>query len=285
MAALAIFVISSPQAYGAIEDMFGQDSSPSQTTDDTMSGLSGEPEGESSDDGQAADAESTEASDEPLFGERVAESQPQGDESDDSLLDIAPAFAAGGVLSGTLLGAILFEGMRVAMLIAVFGPLLARRAKGDEGVLTKGRILGYIEAHPGIHFSALRDGLELANGSTSHHVHSLEREGRIISWSDGRRTRYAVPGVDPTTMHVLAHPATGIQINILNALENIPETGMSAADLRKRLECTRQLLAYHLDTLKGRELILKEGKGKASKYRLSESGRSHLEILANAQIN
>lgn len=175
--------------------------------------------------------------------------------------------------------ALLLEGVKISMIIVLFGPLLAKRHSGEGGTLTKGRILGYIEAHPGIHFSALRDGLSLANGATSHHLHNLEREGKIISWSDGRRTRYAIPSIDPTTLNTLKHPATAVQKSILNALEGNFDDGLSSSELRKRLECTRQLLAYHLDSLSGRQFIERNGKGRKTIWQISAKGQQHMEIL------
>ena len=123
--------------------------------------------------------------------------------------------------------------------------------------------------------------MSLANGATSHHLHNLEKEGKIISWTDGRRTRYAIPNIDPTTLNTLKHPATAVQKSILNALENNCDQGLSSSELRKRLECTRQLLAYHLGSLAGRQFIERNGKGRKTVWLISTKGQQHIEILQN----
>jgi DNA-binding MarR family transcriptional regulator len=200
------------------------------------------------------------------------------DLSDDNLKLGGASLATSFIISSAGF-ALLLEGVKISMIITLFGPLLAKKYSGESGTLTKGRILGYIEAHPGIHFSALRDGLSLANGATSHHLHNLEREGKIISWSDGRRTRYAIPSIDPTTLNTLKHPATAVQKSILNALENNFDDGLSSTELRNRLECTRQLLAYHLGSLSGRQFIERKGKGRKTIWQISIKGQQHMEIL------
>ena len=85
------------------------------------------------------------------------------------------AIMAVGLLTSTTTAIILSESARYSILLAVLGPLLAIANRGDKGVFTRGRILGFIEAHPGIHFSALRDALDLGNGVTAHHIQVLEK--------------------------------------------------------------------------------------------------------------
>ena len=69
------------------------------------------------------------------------------------------------------------EAARVGILLAIAGPIIAISQRGESGTFTRGRILGYVEANPGIHFSALRDALEIANGVCAHHLKVLEKEG------------------------------------------------------------------------------------------------------------
>ena len=76
--------------------------------------------------------------------------------------------------------------------MALFSPLLAKIKSTREDLLTRGRILGYLEANAGIHFSALRDALGLANGVTAYHLQILESKNQIISWRDGKLRRYAI---------------------------------------------------------------------------------------------
>ena len=109
------------------------------------------------------------------------------DDSNDSGMDLPTRLFAGGVgaLGSLALGSLLFEVLRVTVLVALVSPMLARMKKNREDMLTRGRLLGYLEANAGIHFSALRDALGLANGVTAYHLHTLESQGQVSSWRDG----------------------------------------------------------------------------------------------------
>ncbi|MCS5536543.1 MAG: hypothetical protein NZ770_00415, partial [Candidatus Poseidoniaceae archaeon] len=140
------------------------------------------------------------------------------------VLSLAAVLAMG--LMGTMLTAVIAsEAGRVSLMLAVIGPILAISQRGEAGTFTKGRIQGYVEAHPGIHFSALRDALSLANGVTAHHLHALEKEGRIISWLDGPKRRYASTGIDPKLLSKLEQPVVGMQQAILEVLSSAGALG------------------------------------------------------------
>jgi predicted transcriptional regulator len=51
-------------------------------------------------------------------------------------------------------------------------------------------IAGYVSAHPGTHFSKLRDDLKLGTGESQHHLHRLENEAVVTSQKDGDYRRY-----------------------------------------------------------------------------------------------
>ena len=266
------------QGSGGENSNDGDDSNGTQSNDEDSA--------ESSNTDSSSPAESETFSDDEL--QQVVLQQPNEDGDSDSKftltdnnLKLGTASLATSFIASSVGLAFLLEGVKISILLALFGPLLAKRHSDESGTLTKGRILGYIEAHPAIHFSALRDGLSLANGATSHHLYNLEKEGKIISWTDGRRTRYAIPNIDPTTLNTLKHPATAVQKSILNALENNCDQGLSSSELRKRLECTRQLLAYHLGSLAGRQFIERNGKGRKTVWLISIKGQQHIEILQN----
>jgi len=189
-----------------------------------------------------------------------------------------------GVIGTLTTGLVVSEGIRTGVLLALAGPLIGVFLKGESSTLTRGRILGFVEAHPGIHFSALRDALRLANGVTSHHIHTLEKEGRILSWADGIRRRYAASGIDPSTITTLEHPVTGMQRAILEILANSDAIGLSKSELRTQLHASRQLMAYHLKRLGERELVAKQGRGRKATWSLSEDGTSLLQAQVTASI-
>jgi DNA-binding transcriptional ArsR family regulator len=183
-----------------------------------------------------------------------------------------------GMLGSIATGIILTEGARTGVLLALAGPLLAAMNRKEADVETRGRILGFVEAHPGIHFSALRDALGLANGVTAHHLYKLEQSGQAISWSAGRRRRYAVSGIDRDKLSLLEKPVHGMQQAILEVLVQSEALGLSATELRLRLEASRQLMSYHLQQLYARKLVAREGKGRKARWTLSETGSQQLKV-------
>jgi len=189
------------------------------------------------------------------------------------ILSLAAIFAVGAI--GSMLGAALAsEGVRMGLLLAVVGPIVGLMVKNENGTFTRGRVLGYIEAHPGIHVSALRDALELANGVTAHHLYSLEKEGKIISWADARRRRYATSGIDPKRLKEIENPLTGMQQAIMQVLVESGEMGLTSIELRVALQTSRQLMSYHLRCLDEKELVASEGRGRKKTWKVKNAGRS-----------
>jgi len=186
-----------------------------------------------------------------------------------------------GILSSAATLMISSEAARVGIILALVGPIIAISQRGENGTFTRGRILGYVEANPGIHFSALRDALETANGVCAHHLKVLEKEGRIISWLDGRIRRFASSGIDPKRMADLQHPVTGMQFVILNYLAQSGEIGMSSTELLATLEASRQLMNHHMRSLKERGFVESSGRGRASRWHILPDGMRGLEAAAH----
>ena len=182
-----------------------------------------------------------------------------------------------GLLTSTSVAILTSEAARFSILLAIIGPLVGLSQRGEGGVFTRGRILGFIEAHPGIHFSALRDALSLGNGVTAHHIQVLEREGRIISWVDGKVRRFASSGIDQKRLKELQSPVVGMQIAILQILAENEQIGIKSGELRVKLETSRQLLSYHMKQLSDREFVSSSGKGRALKWSILEKGMRQLE--------
>lgn len=187
------------------------------------------------------------------------------------------AIMAVGLLTSTATAIFASEGARFAILLAVMGPLLAITQRGEGGIFTRGRLLGFIEAHPGIHFSALRDALELGNGVTAHHIQILEKEGRVISWIDGRVRRFASSGVDQTRLQEIQNPVTGMQIAILQVLSDSGALGIHTGELRTKLATSRQLLSYHMKQLSERNFVKSSGRGRSIRWNLLEEGQEKLD--------
>ena len=189
--------------------------------------------------------------------------------------------AGGGAALGSLAaGSILFEAMRVTVLIALATPLLARMKANREDLLTRGRILGYLEANSGIHFSALRDALGLANGVTAYHLHTLEVQGEVISWRDGKLRRYAVSSLTKEELSRIRNPIAGTRLAILEVLAESGQIGLKGSEFKTKLQISRQLLSHHLSELKSAELVEPASESRRPNWRLSSIG---LETLSNSR--
>ena len=200
------------------------------------------------------------------------------DDSDDSGMDLPTRLFAGGVgaLGSLALGSILFEAMRVTVLVALVSPMLARMKKNREDMLTRGRLLGYLEANAGIHFSALRDALGLANGVTAYHLHTLESQGQIISWRDGKLRRYAVSSLTREQVSRIRNPIAGTRLAILEVLAESGNIGLSGTEIRVRLAISRQLLSHHLSELRNGEMVEAASEALRPNWRLSDTGKDVL---------
>ena len=193
----------------------------------------------------------------------------------------ASLVAGGGAALGSLaVGSILFEAMRVTVLVALATPLLARMKANQEDLLTRGRILGYLEANSGIHFSALRDALGLANGVTAYHLHTLEGQGEVISWRDGKLRRYAVSSLTKEELSRVRNPIAGTRLAILEVLADSGQIGLKGSDIKTKLQISRQLLSHHLSELKSAELVEPASESRRPNWRLSSIG---LETLSSSR--
>lgn len=185
----------------------------------------------------------------------------------------------GGVFSSLFFGSFLFEFIRILFFLAFLSPLIATKDKKDER--TRGRILGFVEANAGIHFSALRDGLGLANGVTAYHLRILEIENSVISWRDGRLRRYAVSTISSHDIDSIRHPIVGTRLAILEILHQSESLGLTGKEIQQRLAISRQLLSHHLSSLRSLKLVERDGSSRKSPWKLSLHGLKELDGIQN----
>ena len=209
------------------------------------------------------------------------EAQPvikRGEKEDDSGSTLPQRLLAGGVgaLGSLVLGSLVLEFVKVTVLVALMSPMLARMKSNREDMLTRGRLLGYLEANAGIHFSALRDALGLANGVTAYHLHTLESTGQIISWRDGKLRRYAISSLSREEIGRIRNPIAGTRLAILEVLSESGNIGLSGTEIRSKLEISRQLLSHHLSELRNGELVEAATEARRPNWRLSDNGMKTL---------
>ncbi len=201
-----------------------------------------------------------------------------GEDDDDSALPGQLIAGGIGALGSLLVGSAFLEFVKVTVLVALVAPMLARMKSNREDMLTRGRLLGYLEANPGIHFSALRDALGLANGVTAYHLHFLETTGQIISWRDGKLRRYAISSLTKEEVSRIKSPISGTRLAILEVLADSGNLGMSGPEIRKKLEISRQLLSHHLSELRNGGMIEAASEARRPNWKVSDTGHDALTM-------
>lgn len=159
----------------------------------------------------------------------------------------------GLIVTGATFGALIF----VAVLVVVnenvkYGALLfllplyskIKREKVLDHFI-RGQIYGYVMANPGEHYNAIKQALEITNGSLAHHLKTLEREQFVKSKRFGLYRRFY-----PWAMRV---PEDGyfqlneIQKNILDLCRHQP--GVSQKEISASLRLTPPTINYHIAIL------------------------------------
>ena len=225
----------------------------------------------------AFEEESTpESNDAPAEADFAPEQPLLGDEDESNRGPLMILFG-GSVLSTIFVGSLFFEFMRVLFIVAFLTPLVAKKKHDNER--TRGRVLGFIEANAGIHFSALRDGLGLANGVTAYHLQILEKERSILSWRDGKLRRYAASTIDLSDIDSIKSPLVGTRLAILEVLSQSGAIGLSGKEIRMQLEISRQLLSHHLRALDNNGFIEKTGSSRKALWRISLDGVQALQVV------
>ena len=205
-------------------------------------------------------------------GENPDAKQGQDEEEGDGELPGQLIAGGAGALGSLLIGSVFLESVKVTVLVALVSPMLARIKSNREDMLTRGRLLGYLEANPGIHFSALRDALGLANGVTAYHLNFLESSGQIISWRDGKLRRYAISSLTKEEVSKIKNPISGTRLAIMEVLADTGNLGMSGPDIRKKLQISRQLLSHHLSELRSGGMIEAVSVSRRPNWKVSDSG-------------
>ena len=229
------------------------------------------------DDQEGAESDDSQESDMAFFEPVKSEKGDAG--GVDNTLSYVFFGIGGGAFSSLVFGSFLFEFIRVLFFLAFLTPLIATKDKKDER--TRGRILGFVEGNAGIHFSALRDGLGLANGVTAYHLRLLENENAILSWRDGKLRRYAVSTISSHDIDSIRHPIVGTRLAILEILHQSESLGLTGKEIQERLAISRQLLSHHMRSLRNSNFVEKNGSSRKAPWKLSVEGLKELNGIQN----
>ncbi|MBX0321913.1 MarR family transcriptional regulator [Halomicroarcula sp. F13] len=118
-------------------------------------------------------------------------------------------------------------------------------------------IAGYVSAHPGTHFSKLRDDLQLGTGEAQHHLHRLENEGVVASQKDGDYRRYfpadQFTEFEQTTLGYLRRATPrGMLVTMLR------DPTVTASELAATLDVSRPTISNYAADLESAGLLSRE---------------------------
>ncbi|WP_336336973.1 winged helix-turn-helix transcriptional regulator [Haloarcula brevis] len=118
-------------------------------------------------------------------------------------------------------------------------------------------IAGYVSAHPGTHFSKLRDDLKLGTGEAQHHLHRLETEGVVASQKDGDYRRYFPAGQFSEFEQVaLGYLRRSTARGMLVTLLRHPD--VTASELASELDVSRPTVSKYAADLEAAGLLSRE---------------------------
>lgn len=122
---------------------------------------------------------------------------------------------------------------------------------------TRGRIYGYLEAHPGAHYNELKNTLGLNNSVLAYHLNTLEREEYIKSKKEGN-LRCFYPAYSSVRCK---NGFSNIQNKILEFLYMHP--GITQKELVEQLGCaSQQVVSYNVKVLSKARVLRTERNGK-----------------------
>jgi len=109
------------------------------------------------------------------------------------------------------------------------------------------RVYEHVEANPGVHFTAIREDLDIATGQTQYHLRKLVRAGDVVAEEIRGQTHYFDRSYGPWERRALAFVRRETARALLaHPLEDGP---LAAAELTDRLDVSRSTVAWHVSSL------------------------------------
>jgi predicted transcriptional regulator len=169
-------------------------------------------------------------------------------------------------------GIIGFLGFTEVGMLAVLWTLLLplfTRLRRDEVLnqFTRGEIFGFIKANPGVHLTAIKENLDLANGVLAYHLKVLIREEFVITRREGGYKRFY-----PHDMRVPRKRVhfTRLQLDMVEKLSLHP--GLTQTALARMLGESKQVVNYNLRVLIAAEVVRVEKDGSSTKCYVQKKG-------------
>lgn len=133
-------------------------------------------------------------------------------------------------------------------------------------------IFQHVSENPGVHFRALLEALDYAQGTVQYHLHWLEDEGLVESSTDGQFTRYypadSFDEVDQAVMNALRRECAR------RIVAHLATAGpLSTSELSDRIEKSPSTVSWHLSKLAEADIVTSERQGRSVEYELTDPDR------------
>ncbi|QDX40526.1 metalloregulator ArsR/SmtB family transcription factor [Salarchaeum sp. JOR-1] len=142
----------------------------------------------------------------------------------------------------------------------------------DLELASRREIYQQIADTPGIHFRALLDTLDYAQGTLQYHLRQLADENLIEVSDDGKYTRYyPAAEFDETDQVVMNALRREYSRRILAHL--LVDGPLSTTELSDRLDKAKSTVSWHLSNLADADLVTNERDGRSVVYAVSDPDR------------
>lgn len=142
----------------------------------------------------------------------------------------------------------------------------------DLELASRREIYQQIADTPGIHFRALLDTLDYAQGTLQYHLRQLADEDLIEVSDDGKYTRYyPATEFDETDQAVMNALRREYSRRILAHL--LVDGPLSTTELSDRLDKAQSTVSWHLSNLADADLVTNERDGRSVVYAVSDPDR------------
>ncbi len=195
-------------------------------------------------------------SDVQIFYIRVQEKDP---EPEDNLMLILGAMGVTTIVLGAFAGLTEYGRFRFYLFFVV--PLYSKLNRDKVlNQFLRGQIYGYIMAYPGENYSSIKKAMGVENGTLTHHLYILEREGFVASRVDGRNKRFYPAGVAAERKT----KASMIQKAILKMIRQGPS--LTQTEIAEALGTSKQVVNYHIKSLQKVGLLSVAKNGSSLEY-------------------
>ena len=152
-----------------------------------------------------------------------------------------------------------------------------RTNHNNEKPENRDRIFEYIQNNQGVHLRMIVRELELAMGTTQHHLNLLEKSGRIKSRRMNLRRHYYTFDVDDTKEIILAFLKHEAERDILIYLVEHPNSIQN--DIVKFVHVSAPTINWHMTKLIEGGLVSSEKKGRTITYQIKGNAREITNLL------